>query len=215
MRLLIFGATGPTGRLVVDQALKAGHTVAACARRPESLNGQHERLNVHAGDVLDPAAVRSAVEGHEAVIAVYGVPLSPFKAITVYSEGTRNIVSAMESTGVSRYLGVTSGGTSPSPQPNSSFVFEWFIKPVIGGTHYRGQRRQEEIVMASSLRWTIVRPARLVNGPPSHRYVVQPGYVVSNVLNAVRADVAEFLVRAVGDPQWEHQAVAIATPGGK
>jgi putative NADH-flavin reductase len=178
MKLLVFGATGPTGSLVVERALEEGHTVTGFTRHPALLHGRHLRLRPHAGDVLDPAAVLHAVEGHEAVISVFGVPFDPLHEIAVYSKGTRNIVQAMQEHAVQRYLGVTSGGTSTAPQPGSSAFFEWFIKPVIGRTSYADQRRQEQIVMRSPLRWTIARPGRLVNAAATGSYRVEPGYVV-------------------------------------
>jgi putative NADH-flavin reductase len=88
MNVLIFGATGATGRLVVGRALEAGHCVTAFTRRPASVDRPHERLRVHGGDVLDSVAVESAVQGQDAVSSVYGVPFDPLHAITVYSEGT-------------------------------------------------------------------------------------------------------------------------------
>jgi len=112
MNVLVFGATGQTGSLVVDRALEEGHSVTGFTRQLVSLHGKHQRLCPHVGDVLDPAAVLRAVEGHDAVISVFGVPFDPFHEITVYSTGTRSIVQAMQEQAVQRYLGVTSGGTS-------------------------------------------------------------------------------------------------------
>jgi len=165
--------------------------------------------------VLGPAAVSGAVEGHDAVIALFGVPYDLFHEITVYSNGTRNIVHAMQQHAVGRYVGVTSGGTSTAPQPGSSVFFEWVIKPVFGRTTYADQRRQEQIVMRSALRWTIVRPSRLVNAAATGSYRVEPGFVVPGEHATVRADLADFLVKAVADPQWERQAVAMASPGAR
>ena len=110
--------------------------------------------------MLDPAAVEGAVQGQDAVISVYGVSFDPLHTITVYSEGTRNIVQAMHRHGVQRYLGVTSGGTSPVRQPGSSAIFDWVVKPIIGRTHYADQRWQEQIVMGSSLRSRAVQAKR-------------------------------------------------------
>lgn len=81
MHVLVFGATGPTGSLVVERALAEGHTVSGFTRHPASLQGRHQRLRPYAGDVLDPAAVSRAVEGHDAVISAFGVPYDPFREI--------------------------------------------------------------------------------------------------------------------------------------
>jgi hypothetical protein len=100
----------------------------------------------------------------------------------------------MEHHGVRRYVGVTSGGTSEASQPGSGLVFEWVFKRGIGRTHYADQRRQEQIVMASALRWTIARPARLASAPAARSYRVERGYVVPGEHTTARADLAEFLV---------------------
>ena len=215
MRVLVFGATGRTGSLAVERALEAGHIVTALTRHPASVQRHHDRLQTTSGDVLDAAAVLRAVEGQDAVISVYGVRFDPLHEITVYSEGTRNIVQSMQHHGVRRYVGVTSGGTRTESQPGSGLVFEWVFKRGIGRTHYADQRRQEQIVMASSLRWTIARPARLVNAPATGSYRVERGYVVPGEHATVRADLADFLVRALNEPEWEHQGVAIVSPGAQ
>ena len=102
--------------------------------------------------------------------------------------------------------GLTSGGTSAATQPGSSVFFEWFIKPFFGRTSIADQRRQEQIVMRSPLRWTIARPGRLVNAAATGSYRVEPGYVVRGEHATVRADLADFLVSALADAHWEHQA---------
>lgn len=102
MRVLVFGATGPTGSLVVERALEAGHFVTAFTRHPAAVQRHHDRLLTACGDVLDPAAVLRAAEGQDAVISVYGVRFDPLNEITVYSEGTRNIVQSMQHDGVQR-----------------------------------------------------------------------------------------------------------------
>ncbi|MEV4800306.1 NAD(P)H-binding protein [Nonomuraea sp. NPDC049421] len=61
MRIAVFGANGPTGRLLTGQALAAGHLVAAITRQPRSFPLRHERLGVIGADVLDPEAVDAAV----------------------------------------------------------------------------------------------------------------------------------------------------------
>jgi hypothetical protein len=69
--------------------------------------------------------------------------------------------------------------------------------------------------MRSPRRWTIARPGRLVNAAATGSYRVEPGYVVPGEHTTVRADLADFLVRALAHPHWEHQAVAIASPGAQ
>jgi len=129
MRVLVIGATGGTGREIVKQALERGHDVVALARKPSRIKFTHDRLHVARGDVMDPASLDAAMPGCEAVVCALGHKrwLGPSK---ILSEGTRNIVRAMEKHGVKRLvvetaLGVncSSGGwgfTTPSSRSRSS-----------------------------------------------------------------------------------------------
>ena len=94
MKIVIFGANGPTGRLLTKQALAEGHAVTAVTRHPEAFPLKHACLQVLGGDVYDLEAVEKAVTGQDAVLSTLGVPFSR-KPIRVYSEGTANIVQAM------------------------------------------------------------------------------------------------------------------------
>lgn len=107
MRLIVFGASGPTGRKVAAQALAAGHEVTAVTRRHESYPLDDANLRVIGAELADAAAVQEAVVGHDAVISTFGVPYSR-EPITVYSEGMGNIVRAMTRNGVERLVCVTS-----------------------------------------------------------------------------------------------------------
>ncbi len=72
MKLLIFGATGGTGRQLVDQALAQGHEVTAFARNPENVTAKHDHLKVVQGNVMDATSVETAVAGHDAVLSALG-----------------------------------------------------------------------------------------------------------------------------------------------
>jgi putative NADH-flavin reductase len=86
MRLTVFGANGATGRLLVRQALDAGHEVAAVTRRPADFPFAHSRLTIVAADVRDGQAVTRALGGSETVLSSLGVPFTR-RPVTVYSEG--------------------------------------------------------------------------------------------------------------------------------
>ena len=73
MKLLVLGATGGTGRALVEQALAQGHVVTAFARDPSKVRTTHPNLHVVKGDILDPASVEAAVRGQDAVLSALGV----------------------------------------------------------------------------------------------------------------------------------------------
>src|SRR5271155_261842 len=101
MNIVIFGATGATGRELVKQALDR-HQVTAVAREPADLKINHDRLKVVKGDILDPPSIESALEGNEAVLSTLGIRI--FKKNTIISDGTRNILAAMKKIGIPRFI---------------------------------------------------------------------------------------------------------------
>lgn len=211
MNIVIFGATGPTGRLLLQQGLNGDYdyTITAVARRPEVIELHDARLHVIRGDVLDAASVEQAIAGQDAAIAVFGSGYT-FKPVTLYSIGTQNIVNAMEKLQIQRLVAVTFGGTSPIHDAHEGFVFGRIIKPIIGRTLYADMRRMEQIVMASSLDWTIVRPARLINTSEIGKYRVGEAYGLPSGDTTSRADLADFMLREVQNNQHLKQGIAIA-----
>src|SRR5260221_11563195 len=95
MNIVIFGANGPTGRLLTQQALEKGYTVTAFTRHPETFPIQGARLRVLSGDVYDLAAVEQAVAGQDAVLLALGGVFGG-EEINIYSQGTGKIVQAMK-----------------------------------------------------------------------------------------------------------------------
>jgi putative NADH-flavin reductase len=191
MRLLIFGATGGTGRELVHQALARGHSVTAFARDPASL-GERDGLRAVAGDVLDAAAVERALPGHDAVLCTIGRPAT--SPGTVRSEGTRNIVRAMQAAGPSRLICQSTigiGDTRALLPPR----YRYLLVPTLLRRTFAEHARQETVVRSSDLDWTIVRAAALSDGERTGRYKMNgrpPRFEIS------RADVADFMLGLLG-----------------
>jgi putative NADH-flavin reductase len=100
MKILIFGSTGSMGRRLVDQALEQGHSVTAFARDATKVGVTHDNLQIAEGDAMDPEPVERAVEGHEAVLSALG---GMKRSSPVRSEGTRNVINAMEEVGCAAF----------------------------------------------------------------------------------------------------------------
>lgn len=206
MKLVVFGSTGSTGKELVKQALDQGHSVTAFARDPAKIGDlQHSRLKVVTGDVLDPHAVESAVAGQEAVFSTIGAGA---RRTTLREEGTRNIVEAMERTGVKRLICQSSLGVGES-RANLSFVTKHIIVAIFLRHAFADHERQEGVVRQSSLDWTIVRPPHLVNGPQTGAY--RHGFSTTDRQIKgwiTRADVADFMLKQLFDDTYLHE-----TPG--
>jgi putative NADH-flavin reductase len=212
MRLVVFGANGPTGRLVTTQALAAGHAVTAVTRHPETFLLRNNRLQILRGNVFDRAAVEHAVAGHDAVLSTLGVPFSRHP-ITLYSQGMAHIVEAMLHAGVRRVICVSLSATVPHADPEGGWIFEHILQPffirVVGRTLYADMRRMETLVMHSQLDWTIVRPAGLFATPAVTPYHVSEGHIRGRFTS--RADLADCMLNQLTTNQYVHKAVAVAT----
>jgi uncharacterized protein YbjT (DUF2867 family) len=207
MNIALFGATGGTGAQVLSQALAQGQYIRALARTPARIADQVAaaagRLVVIAGDVLDPAPVNDCIQGTDAVICVLGTRMG---AAPVEDQGTRVILDAMKGQGVRRLIAVTSLGVGDS-RDQLPFVFRAFMKLTLGRI-MAAKEAQEELIRASGLDWTIVRPGGLIDGPATgnYRYGLDKSIGTGRIS---RADVADFVLRQLTDDRFVGQAPAV------
>lgn len=209
MRILVIGGTRGVGREVVQQALERGHQVVALARKPSKVKIQDARLSVAEGDVMKPEALDAAMANVDAVVCALGHRrwLGPSNTL---SEGTRNLVRAMEKHGVKRFVVVTSLGVGDSTG-RLGVYYTLFTIPFILPFYWYDKGRQERIVRDSSLDWVIVRPGQLTNG--RKRGVYKHGPRVGNFVWSVsisRADVADFMLNQLGETPYLRQAPGLS-----
>lgn len=204
MKLALFGATGGVGRQILQQALQAGHSVRALARDPSRLSVQHNELTTVSGDVLDAGRVAQTLAGVDAAIISLGNTAN--NPDWIVSDGTRVIVDAMKQAGVRRLLVITSLGVGDS-KDQVPFAFKMLARTVIRKP-MEDKERQEQIVRASGLDWTIIRPGGLTNGPPTGAYRAGLDPTIS-AGQVARADVAEFTLKQLDDLSYLHKAPAI------
>ena len=207
MRLLIFGATGGTGRELVRQALDQGHAVTAFARDPAVLNARGD-LRAVAGDVLDAAAVERAVAGHDAVLCALGSPATrPGK---VRSEGTLNILWAMESSGPRRLICQSTIGIGDS-RALLPPLYRYVLVPLLLRATFAEHERQEAVVRSSELEWTVVRAGALTDGERTGRYRHGfPPTERSIEFEVSRADIAEFSLRQLAESTYLRVAPSVS-----
>ena len=204
MKIAIFGASGRTGILTVYQALNKGHLVTAFARKPSSVTIQHKNLRVIQGDILEYEKVKQAVEGQDVIISALGVESR--KPTTVLSEGTRNILRAMEECKVSRFICMSSAGILGN---DAGILFGKIIMPLFLKQVFIDKVRQMKIIQEANLDWVIVRPTSLTDAPKTGKYKITLGPPVSRRIP--RADVADFMLKLMTDKQYDHQMPAIAS----
>jgi len=220
MKLTIVAATGGIGRLALEQAVAAGHDVTAVVRNPRKLSRD---VQVVAADMLSPdsAALERSVKGADAVLSGLG-PVSNADA-GVASQGTRAIVQAMKTAGVRRIVVVSAApvATVPSPgrpmppkhDPGDGFFMRNLLGPltkVAFGKIYTDLALMEDVLRNSDLDWTVVRPPRLTNKPPTGAYRTAYGENLRRGLQISRADVANLMLRVLGQPETIKQTIGIA-----
>lgn len=209
MKIALFGATGATGQLLLERALERGHDVTALVRTPAKLTRTHERLRVLQGDVTNPTDVEKAVAGQHAVLSAIGSAQGR-KPTTLYSDGIRHILAAMERQQVRRLLCISAGGAHPGKDPHAPWFLTYIVKPFIVREVFKDMARMEELVMRHPSEWTIVRPSRLVNAPATGRYRREETHCIQGGNKLSRADLAAFMVHELEAGEYIRKGVAVA-----
>jgi putative NADH-flavin reductase len=207
-RVLIVGATGGTGRQLLAQALQRGYQVTALVRVPAKLRVENPRLTVLQGDVLDYPSVQKAVRGQDAVISALGHKRF-FGPTRILSDGTDNILRAMEAEGVRRFVCETSLGIGDSVG-RMGVYYSLFVIPCILPFYFWDKTRQERLIAASNVEWVIVRPAVLTNAKMRGTY--RSGRRVGSFLwtaRIARGDVADFMLRQLVDDSYLGTAIGV------
>ena len=205
MNVIIFGATGGTGRCLVTQALAQGHQVTAFVRTPHA---------------LDPAAVARAVAGHDAVLNTLGGRPGLSRALTgrplqarVCATGTQYILQAMEQHGVRRIVCETMHGVGDSRSQTSFWrrlVFDRVLVGLFLQDEVDDKQRQEQIIQQSSCDWIIVRPTQLTDGPHTGVYRVGTELHLGLRAKVTRADVAAFMLQQLTDDTYLRRTPGIS-----
>ena len=206
-KLVIFGATGGTGQQLVKQALDQNYEVSAFVRSPQKLQVVHRNLKIIKGDVLKYEDVLKAVENQDVIMCSLGMPASDKS--TLRTDGTANIVKAMQAKNIKRLICQTSLGFGDSKE-----ILPWHMKylivPIILKNAFKDHESQESVIEKSQLDWTIVRPGNMTNGALTQNYKhgFEPTEKIK--LKVSRSDVAHFMLDQVKDSSYYHQKVGVS-----
>ncbi|MDQ0394442.1 NAD(P)-dependent oxidoreductase [Labrys monachus] len=207
MKILVLGATGGTGRLIVRDALAKGHEVVALVRSKARAAGLAGAELVE-GDALDEAALTRAMAGCDAVVSSLGTAMSPFREVTTLSTATRALVGVMERQGVRRLVCITGMGAGDS-RGHGGFLYDRLILPLLLRKVYQDKDRQEDAIRASALDWIIVRPTVLNDEPARGRVRALTDLSGVHGGKIARADVADFVVQQLTADTWLRQTPLI------
>jgi putative NADH-flavin reductase len=204
MKIALFGASGKTGAEFLQIALAEGHQLRALVRNPEKIKSDHPGLEIVKGDVLDAAAVAETIREADIVVSLFGrVKDSP---PWLQTDGTKNIVAAMEKFGVKRVISLSGGGL-PFPEKDKPGFMDRVIRLAMR-TFAPGLLEDAvahaDVLRQSGLSWVIVRGPRLTSEPARQQYRV--GWVgVNGGMSLGRADLAAFVLRLCKDRSFDGQ----------
>ncbi|WP_299592257.1 NAD(P)-dependent oxidoreductase [uncultured Microbulbifer sp.] len=198
-RVIILGASGRTGSQLVKAALEEGYAVTACARYPEKISAQHPRLTKVSLDMHDTesiARVLATVKG--VVISTLGIFHKT--DATPLADITENLVQAMQKTGLRRLILMSSLGVGDSKGQGNWVVamVSRFILPYV----LKDKEKQEELVRASGMDWTVLRPPQLVGSDVSKPYIRWSGTPPKHSIKwkISTRDTADALLALAKDP---------------
>ena len=200
MKLFVIGATGRTGREIVQQALERGHHVTAFVRSPQAVTLRHERLTVLKGDATDENQLSQAMQRHDAVVSALG-PREVFKPSSLLHDSALATIRAMQRSGVKRLLILSAAAHFPgTPNRIVSFILR---------NHMRDSLAMEKVVQDSGLDWTIARPPRLTQGQFT-TYRSREGAAPRRCFTLSRKAVAAFMLDAIEQKRHFQRIVGIA-----
>ena len=206
MNVLVFGATGSVGRLVVEEALTRGHAVTALIRRLESLGALARRVTAMLGDALDTSDVSRAVAGQDAVL--YALGAGNVRQTTLFSESTKILLKAMNDYGLRRLICVTGVGAGET-KGHGGFLYDRILYPLFTKGIYADKDLQEELIRQSGLDWTIVRPAPFRKRAPEGSLRAATNVEGVTLTRISRLEVARFMLDELEEGRYLHQAVFI------
>ena len=211
MKIAIFGASGATGRLLVEGSLAAGHSVTALVRTPTKF-AYADRVRVVEGDVFNQAAIAATLEGAEGVFSALGAK-SPFVKDDALERGIPLIVRGMEAAGIGRIVVLGSAGALDSALDRQPAWRRWLVEKIVYTTLLKwpveAQRAQFKALEASGLDWTMAMPPMLTNGPARGRIQVDGRALPRHGSRISRADVADFMFRELEAREWVGKGVYV------
>jgi putative NADH-flavin reductase len=203
LKLIVFGATGGTGKEVIKQALAEGHEVTAFVRNPSKLNGDDPLLTIIQGDALNAKAVEDALAGQEAVISCLGS--DGLKETTVLSDMTKNILTGMNTHHIERIAYVASAGIHKEIPGLQGKLAQFILRNVL-----KDHKNAVEEIKKHDVHYTIARPMQLTTQPLSKTYRQDGDSIPDKGRKIGRADVAHFLLQSVIQGKHINESIGLA-----
>jgi len=205
MKVLVLGATGGTGRLIVRDAVAKGYSVVALVR--STAHADLPGAELIEGDARDEATLARAMDGCDAVVSALGTGMGRRK-VDLLTVATRALIAVMTRNDVRRLVCISALGVGDS-RGHGGFVFDRLFQPLLLTQAYKDKNRQEAAISVTSLDWVIVRPARLTDDQARGSVRAVTNLASINGGKVARADVARFAVEQLTADTWLRQTPVI------
>jgi len=207
----LFGATGPSGKHIIEEALKQGYSLSVYTRNAKKLEAFAGKVEIVLGDLQDRQAIAQCVRGADAVISALGPNSLKVQGDKPIMHGMSNIIAAMERSGVRRLIQIS---TASYRDPKDGFAFKTqaivlLIKLMVRKA-YEDIRATGELIADSNLDWTLVRIPNLKDGPADGKLDVGWYGRTKLGMTLFRGNLAKFLVEQVEDRKFVRAAPGIA-----
>ncbi len=211
MKLAILGSTGFVGTVLLKKALAQGHQVKALARLPEKLGGMKDKVEVVTGDMFDPSALESLMQGVDAVISVAGPPMNGKFDVEKHAAATKNLVYAMKNAKVNRLITIT-GAAAEVPgqklgfkQSLLRFVLGTFVRPDV----IKVKDMELKAIAESGLNWTVLRPPLIGSGKATGNVAASNSDMTGMKIDV--EDIADFILSLLKTNEWDRKAPIISS----
>lgn len=215
MRILLLGATGRTGKLVLNYALAQGFEVNCLARNVERID-EGEGVRLYEGNPTNREDLTKAISGCDAVINVLNVsrtsdfPWAKLKTPKSFlSDVMSQLIPVAKDSNIQRIAICSAWGVADSRKDIPGW-FRWFVDNSNIGAAYQDHERQEKLLTDSDLNWTIVRPVGLTNSKKSESVLESFDNNPKPSLTISRQSVAEYLVNCLTNEHLKNKKVVIS-----
>jgi uncharacterized protein YbjT (DUF2867 family) len=214
MKVVVLGATGRTGRLVIGQALTRGDEVVAYVRNPQGIAAS-PGLEIAVGQLSDVISLEAAINGADAVLVCLGTHGKRMKKnVDLMQKSVASIITAMKRANVQRLVLVSAYGVGDTAR--TAGLIARVVYMAVVGAIYKDKERSEALLLRSGLKWTCVYPVILTDGPLADAVEVRPMtqvHKVAGLPKVSRADVARVMLDAAGDDRTIGQKLLVSSEG--
>jgi len=214
MNIFLLGATGSTGSEILKRLIKDNHTVKVLVRNTHKLNistleAKENQLEVIQGSVFEPEKLRENFKGCDMVISALGTGTNN-NYTEIYSQGGRNILSAMRALNLKKLITITAGLIDMSDPSTDNFFLNRIIRPNFNKVYYDQTRWETILDETSDIDWICVRPTYLTNTAFRGKYRVQVRHCPKGGRKISHADLADFIVKQIDSDEYLHKKPVIA-----